>query len=124
MARIYADMLKRFGNRDQRTIFQKVTAGCDNIQVIACDSMHLELPTNRVAFAFIDGNHDPEYVRNDFGKIWPKVVPGGMIAFNDYGGNLPQTTSAIDGLIKDNREEIAEYVRIPSKTLIFLRRRA
>lgn len=56
--------------------------------------------------SFIDGNHDTTYVKSDFEHLWEKTVRGGVVALHDYGGDLPQVTSAIDKLIQEHKAEI------------------
>ncbi len=120
MAEVYKDFMKDFGSLKQLEIFQKVTHGQDNIHLLIGDSLNLSVPTEKIAFAFIDGNHDPVYVKNDFNKVWPLVSSGGVVAFHDYGGNLPQTTRAIDELEAEHSEEVREKITEPAKTLVYL----
>lgn len=45
--------------------------------------------TRKVGFIFIDGAHEYRAVRSDFESWFPKVVPGGVVAFHDawwFGG--------------------------------------
>jgi hypothetical protein len=42
------------------------------------------LPNGMLDFAFIDGNHGYEYVREDVIAWWPKVKRGGLMAGDDY----------------------------------------
>jgi hypothetical protein len=52
--------------------------------------------TNGIDFAFIDGCHSYEGIKNDFFNIWPCMAPNGIVAFHD--------TAVIDGC----REFIAD----------------
>ena len=106
MAAIYRDVL---GEGDQRALYDAVVAGLDNVVTVVGDSAEVELPVERVAFAHIDGNHDPAYVRSDFEKVWARTVPGGIVAFDDYGHDLPQVTAAIDALRTERAPEIARF---------------
>lgn len=36
-----------------------------------------------IDWAFIDGNHEYAYVKNDFELIWPRVRKGGAVGFHD-----------------------------------------
>lgn len=119
MAEVYKDFLGAFGSMSQLEVFKKVTSGLDNIVCLIGDSKDLSIPSSRLAFAFIDGNHDPEYVENDFNKVWPLIQSGGVVAFHDYGGDLPQTTGAIDKLEAEHRSGIREKILEPGKTLAY-----
>jgi hypothetical protein len=119
MAEVYKDFLGEFGTKSQHDVFKEVTRGMDNIVTLIGDSMHLWIPSAQLAFAFIDGNHDPLYVENDFRKVWPLIQSGGVVAFHDYGGNLPQTTAAIDKIGEEHRNEIREKIVEPAKTLAY-----
>lgn len=103
MSEIYSNVLK---GRDQYKVFCDVTQGCDNICVIKGDSKKIKLPTEKIAFGFIDGNHEPSYVVNDFYLIWPKLSGEGIVAFDDYGYDLPMVTKTIDDLINRHQQEI------------------
>jgi len=118
MAALYGLVL---GRGDQRELFDAVTSGLANVEVVAGDSATVGLPTERVAFAHIDGNHSAEYVRSDFERVWPLVVPGGVVAFDDYGHDLPVVTETIDRLRAEHRAEIDRFWTGGLKTA-FLRR--
>jgi glycosyltransferase involved in cell wall biosynthesis len=119
MQDIYGAVL---GEGDQRELYDAVTAGLDNVVTVAGDSAEIDLPTERIAFAHLDGNHDPAYVRGDFEKVWALTVPGGVVAFDDYGFDLPQVTETIDALRAEHADEIAEFWVAGRKTA-FLRKR-
>ena len=117
MAGLYREAL---AGRDQRAVFDEVTASCTNLTVIAGDSAAVELPCERIAFAYVDGNHSAPYVRSDFELIWERVSPGGVVAFDDYGGNLPEVTRTLHGLIGERAGEIAR-VWVGGPTLLLER---
>jgi len=52
--------------------------------------------TNGIDFAFIDGCHSYDGIKNDFFNVWPYMAPDGIVAFHD--------TAVIDGC----REFIAD----------------
>lgn len=106
MSEMYAKILK---GQSQWDIFQKLTKNCDNIIVIKGDSKNISIPADKVCFAYIDGNHDPSYVKNDFYLVWPKLSPHGVVAFDDYGYDLPMVTKTIDDLLEKHSKEIAGY---------------
>ena len=60
MSDIYARWLSERVGGSQRNTFDRVTAGLDNIQVVAGNSAEVELPTDSVSFAYIDGGHTPD----------------------------------------------------------------
>ena len=111
------------GRRTQRNIFDAVTRGLDNIVVLAGDSKKVALPAADICFAFIDGNHAPDYVESDFEKVWRKVTPGGVVAFHDYGWDLPEVTATIDTLCLRHRDEIAARRADPSHHIFYVRKR-
>ena len=118
MSEIYNWFLQ---GKSQRAIFDKVTEKHNNIEVIAVDSKKLTFsPEEKFFFSFIDGNHDPDYVVSDFKIAWKHTVPGGVVAFHDYMGDLPQTTGAIDEVLKDYEEEIEKKEQLPEKCILFV----
>jgi len=121
MSYIYQKIL---GNRDLMDIFKKNVADLTNVIVHPIDSKKMYFNgTYRFCFSFIDGNHDPGYVKSDFELLWEKTVEGGVVALHDYGGDLPQVTSAIDSLIKDHKAEIGDIRKMASKCFIFIRKK-
>ena len=118
MCDIYEAFLQ---GRSQREVYSETTHGLDNIVTIDKDSREVEFPEEQdFVFGFIDGNHDPEYVKNDFYLVWRNLVPGGSVGFHDYDFDLPDVTGAIDVLIHEHREEISEVNRIREKCIILL----
>lgn len=118
MSDIYVALL---AGRSQREVYDEATRGCPNVVTHAVDSMQLELPPEQTfCFGFVDGNHDPAYVRHDFELIWPRLVAGGVLAFDDYGGTLPCVRSTIDALIEEHRSEIADAEIIEGSWIIAL----
>jgi SAM-dependent methyltransferase len=107
--------------RDQRSVFDEVTSGCENLLVIQGDSTAVDLPVDRLAFAFVDGSHVPEAVRSDFELVWARLSPGGVAAFHDYGGDLPGVTRTLHERIGTHADEIAR-VWTGSPTLLFVQR--
>jgi hypothetical protein len=109
------------GNRNLRQVFDQNTKDQKNISVFSGDSKKIKLPENtKLCFSFIDGNHNPAYVKNDFYIAWNKTISGGIIAFHDYGAGLPQTTQAINSQIKANKSRITKMDLVPKKCLIFI----
>lgn len=117
MSSLYSNVL---GGRTQEEVFRKVIRKYTNIVVIKEDSREVMLPCGKICFSFIDGCHDPDYVRNDFYLVWDKTVAGGVVGFHDYGGDLPQTTIAIDELIEANQDSIKQVFQIREKWIILL----
>jgi hypothetical protein len=119
MAKLYSAWID---GRDQRAVFDEVTRGCRNLVVVAGDSTTVELPTEQLAFAFIDGSHVSANVRTDFETAWSLLAPQGIAAFHDYGGDLPDLTSTLHECIGVHAGEIAR-VWTRSPTLLFVQRR-
>jgi hypothetical protein len=119
MADIYR---MRLEGRDQREMYSALVEGCPNVVTLAGDSAAIELPTDRIAFAHIDGNHHPDYVRGDFEMIWALTVPGGVVAFDDYGHALPEVTAAVDELVAQHETEIQRFWTGGEKTAFVKRR--
>jgi SAM-dependent methyltransferase len=107
--------------RNQRELFDQVTGGCTNLVVVAGDSTSVEIPTERLAFAFVDGSHVADDVRTDFERAWERLTPGGIAAFHDYGGDLPAVTQALHACIGRHAADIARvWTRDPA--LLFVQR--
>src|SRR5512136_2779861 len=109
-------------------VYEKATEGLDNIITLRKDSRYLAFPREqRFFFGFVDGCHQRSYVENDFALIWPQLVSGGAIGFHDYRfDDWPEVTPAVDGIVADHRNQIAETVEIKGKgdvsTLLLVKR--
>jgi GT2 family glycosyltransferase len=119
MSGIYHAVL---GDRDQREVYDAVTAGLGNVETVVGDSRTVEIPTDKIAFAHIDGNHEAAYVRSDFERLWPLVVPGGVIAFDDYGHDLPEVTDTVDALRGEHAADIGDFWTAGAKTAFVSKR--
>jgi hypothetical protein len=109
--------------RDQRAVFDDVTRGCENLAVVVGDSTSVAIPTERLAFAFVDGSHVPADVRADFERVWERLSAGGVAAFHDYGGDLPDVSHTLHECIGEHASEIVRiWTRAP--TLLFVQRAA
>lgn len=107
--------------RSQAELYQQATQPFDNIVTIEKDSKEVRFPQEqRLIFGFIDGNHHPEYVRNDFHIIWCNLVPGGIVGFHDYNFDLPEITQAIDKLIDEHKEEIEDTHEFKDKYILLI----
>jgi len=107
--------------RSQSEVYQETTRGFDNIVTIKDDSRNVGFSrAQRFMFGFIDGNHHPEYVRNDFHIVWSHLVPHGVLGFHDYHSELPEVTEAIDRLMAEHAGEISETHEIKEKHIILL----
>jgi len=121
MTRLYEASLK---GKSQKRVFDRVTAGIPNIVVIAGDSKTVELPVGAVCFGFIDGNHAEDYVVNDFYLVWKKLSPCGVVAFHDYGYDLPGVTATIELLCAGHSPEIAGVHVDNQKHIIYIQKAA
>lgn len=105
-------------------VYRQTTQGFDNIITIQKDSKRVKFSREQnFIFGFIDGNHRPDYVRNDFYVIWRNLVPGGSVGFHDYNFDLPKVTEAINGLINKHRDDISEVHEIKEKHIVLLTKR-
>ncbi len=118
MADLYRGYLQ---NSSQEEVFQAVTKQwADRIRVIKGDSRTASLPNGtHLAFGFGDGNHDPIWVKNDFRLIWSHLLPGGWAGFHDYGGDLPDVTSALDAMMREHASE-RERVEVMEERWVLL----
>lgn len=107
--------------RSQRAVYDDVTHGCANLTVVAGDSTSVEIPGDRLAFAFVDGSHVPEDVRSDFELVWQRLSPSGVAAFHDYGADLPGVTRTLHACIGAHAGEI-ERVWTRAPRLLFVQR--
>jgi methyltransferase family protein len=115
---------RQLAGKCQRAIFDEVTAGMANIVVIADDSKRVNLSAQALSFAFIDGNHSDEYVINDYYLAWNKLSPRGVVAFHDYGFDLPNVTSTIDHLCDKHSAEIEDISVDSRRHIIYIPKRA
>jgi hypothetical protein len=106
--------------RDQRGVFDDLTAGCSNLSVVVGDSTKVDLPSDPLAFAFVDGSHVAEDVHADFETVWQRLSPGGVAAFHDYGGDLPGVTHTLHDRIGQHASEIAQVWTRPE--VLFVQR--
>jgi len=123
MSDLYSLYLQRLG-MSQYQAYQIMIRDLTNIVTIRNDSMKVIFPTDKkFMFGFIDGNHAPKYIMNDFYLIWQHLVSGGVVAFHDYGGDLPLVTKTIDFIISKHEKEINKIVNLPEKKIIFIIKR-
>ncbi len=123
MRELYRNALElHYSGLSQEQIFRWVTRSCKNTVVIKSDSKQVLLPMQKLCFAFIDGCHEPSYVKNDFYLDWERLVSGGVVAFDDYGFDLPQVTRTVDELIEVHRPEIKEIVSLGKKMIGLVRK--
>jgi predicted O-methyltransferase YrrM len=121
MSDLYAGYLR---GRSQKEVFDCVTRGLHNIEIIPKDSKLAVIPAEVICFAYVDGNHAPAYVRNDFSLVWSKLTPGGVVAFHDYGYDLPQVTATLDELCAQHREEISRRSVHKKRHILFIQKRS
>jgi hypothetical protein len=118
MCDIYQAFLQ---GRSQLEVYQQTTHAFGNIVTINMDSKKVSFHKGqKFIFGFIDGNHQPDYVRNDFNLIWGHLVPGGSVGFHDYNFDLPEVTKAIEGLIDEHKDEISGVHEIKDKHILLL----
>ena len=75
------------GNRKRdRKAAEKIAQGFSNIcKLLPMTSKEASkrFRDNSIQLVYIDGNHQPEYVREDLNLWWPKVAEGGFLAGHD-----------------------------------------
>ena len=121
MSDIYEAFLE---GRPQIEVYEEAVRGLDNVVTIKEDSRKVMFPSEqKFMFGFIDGNHQAEYVRNDFNIVWPNLVPNGAVGFHDYRSELVEVTETIDGLIDEHKVEISDTHEIKEKNIILLTKR-
>jgi hypothetical protein len=93
----------------------------ENITTIKQDSKTVSFPPEqKFVFGFIDGNHHPDYVRNDFQIVWQNLVDGGVLGFHDYNTDLPDVTACINEIIAEHAGEIVETKEIAPQHIMLL----
>jgi SAM-dependent methyltransferase len=118
MCDIYRTFLQ---GRSQLEVYQQATNAFDNIVTINIDSKKVSFHKGqRFVFGFIDGNHQPDYVLNDFNLIWRRLVPGGSVGFHDYNFDLSEVTKTIDGLIYKHKDEISKVREIEQSHIVIV----
>ncbi|HEY32021.1 MAG TPA: class I SAM-dependent methyltransferase [Dehalococcoidia bacterium] len=118
MCDIYLAFLE---GRSQLEVYEQAVRGLDNVVTIKQDSKTVSFPAEqKFIFGFIDGNHQPDYVRNDFNIIWPNLVASGVLGFHDYNTELPEVTDCIDALIAEHTDEISETKEIKPQHIILM----
>jgi predicted O-methyltransferase YrrM len=77
-----------------RPIFETIFLNHNNINFIEIDSLKLELDSNKkYDYILIDGNHDYNYVLNDFTKCFPCMHKNTILHIDDY--SLPGVEQVI-----------------------------
>ncbi len=118
MCDIYQAFLQ---GRSQLEVYQDTIRNFKNIITIDKDSKRVKFSKGqKFIFGFIDGNHQPDYVRNDFYLIWRHLVAGGSVGFHDYHFDLPEVTKTIGGLIRRHKGEISDVHEIEQKHIVIL----
>jgi Methyltransferase domain len=118
MKELYNGWLAETGAPSQWLLYLCTIKGLTNVRTIRGDSREVSLPAERLAFAFIDGNHQADCVQSDFAMVWERLSPGGIVAFHDYGGDLPLVTEAIDDIAARHIMQ-AEYARPLGRQLLY-----
>lgn len=109
--------------KKQYEVYKKITKNCKNIITLIGDSKKIILPCEKISFAYIDGNHSHDYVKNDFYLIWDKLVSNGIVAFHDYNFNQPGTIEAIHELIGEQSSKILKIWINDLKSTVFIQKK-
>lgn len=68
-----------------------------------------KIPSQKIAFLMIDMNgFEAELAALNF--FYPKMVTGGIIYFDDYGGRWPKLREVVDKFFEDKPEELLTFV--------------
>jgi predicted O-methyltransferase YrrM len=69
--------------------------------IVSTSASASSLPLDGVRLLFVDGSHTYEGVRGDIEAWLPRVIPGGVIVFDDYFGTKPTwgVRRAVDELL-------------------------
>jgi len=95
--------------RDALVETLRANAVAEGVDVICGRSTEVTMPP-AIAFAFIDGLHDPDSVRADYEHVLPWLVPGGLLAFHDYFEHFPGLVEAVGELLMDETFALVGYV--------------
>ncbi len=121
MCDIYQAFLE---GRSQLEAYRETTRRFDNIVTICRDSRRVRFPgEQKFMFGFIDGNHHPDYVRNDFYIVWHNLTASGVLGFHDYNSELPEVTETINALMAEHAADISQTHEIREKHIILLTKR-
>jgi len=103
---VFEETMRKYGVLDRVGIYEMLST--DAAECFDDESL---------AFVFIDGNHEYDYVLADLRAWWSKVKVGGVIAGHDYYDKNPllggcMVKSAVDGFfgIKDRSAEIKKLL--------------
>jgi len=83
-------------------------------KTVSAGNVRLLTGTDKINMVFVDGDHSREGVRGDIDTWLPRITPGGIIAFDDYGDNehdnveWPEVKIAIDELVAPSCELILQ----------------
>jgi predicted O-methyltransferase YrrM len=96
---MYSDPnLKSFGDCFDLTV-SRFAHMQERIEVLRANSRNLDLSQwPSIDFAYIDGDHEYEGVRNDFLKVAANLRPGGVVIFDDYYDSFPGVQRFINEL--------------------------
>ncbi len=87
--------------------------------VVAAD----QVDDQSLDWVYIDGDHSFDAVRADLGAWWPKLVPGGLLAGDDYCVGDWWGDSVIRAVADfDEDEDDAELVRVAHMQFVFRKR--
>jgi hypothetical protein len=108
----YSDYPEYKGDQDNAYDFamQKIDSSPHKEKFVICRGLSDDVvPTfedNKFDLAFIDGNHETEYVYRDGVMVFQKVKAGGYIIFDDYCAAWLQTVAGVDRFLKEYKSHI------------------
>ena len=108
----YNDYPEYKGDQDSAyaLAMQKIDSCPDKDKFVICRGLSDDIvPTfddNFFDFAFIDGNHQTEFVYRDGVMVLQKTKPGGFIVFDDYCQAWLQTVEGVDRFLREYEHRI------------------
>lgn len=70
-------------------------------------------------FVFVDGDHSAEGVLRDAQTYWPKVRPGGILFFHDYG-NTADWTRGVKPAVDEFAASVQRTITVEEKTVAWI----
>jgi len=96
------DAKRKAGPRPSPVKVAKQFAGDLHVHLVKGDTAAVPGFVGNVALVFVDGGHTPQALAADIAAWKPRVVPGGVMAFDDYGSaRWPAVTMVVDAEMGD-----------------------
>jgi predicted O-methyltransferase YrrM len=75
------------------------------VPIVSTSAAASALPIDGIRLLFVDGSHDYEEVKADIDAWLPRVIPGGVVVFDDYFATKPtwNVRRAVDELLSSGQ---------------------